>query len=53
MSMSWQQPPEREPLPAESCEGYDEAQQRLIDAMSEEEWNAALAAGRKPKGWAA
>jgi hypothetical protein len=45
-------PPERKPLPVETDEGYDEAQQKIIDAMSEEEWNAALAEGRKVAGWA-
>jgi hypothetical protein len=51
--MSHYQPDDFDPPLEESCEAYDEAQQRIIDAMSEAEWNAALAAGRKPKGWAA
>ncbi len=40
------QPPERLPQLPETDEGYDEAEQRKLDAMSNAEWEAALAESR-------
>jgi len=41
--MNW--PDYRRPV-AESDDGYDEQQQRLIDALTEEQWHQALADDR-------
>jgi hypothetical protein len=49
MSMSWQQPPERPPLPAESDEAYDAATQAKLDAIPAAEWNAMLEAEREAR----